>query len=461
MLKLSGELTAAPETAPKGRLQRGETAVHIAKRVSGHLPSHTAGVSLGADAVRTIPGLTGGNKQMMSARKRLGGMLLLGAMLIVVGVLPAVATVPSVPPNTGVSIWTGNVTAFRRKHGAAGRYTKRWDLSQLPNYVPKRQLSGTLRIWGLSYLEDGPLGKYWADAFERYQPRLKIVYHVPTGAIAVAALATGVADIGVNYKATLTDRLDFEQVYHHPVTEVTVATGSYDVYGWDPAGIVVVNKDNPLTRISIKQLDGVFGSARTGGYQGAVWHSESPYSRNATENVRTWGQLGLTGEWADKPIHVCGQNLLSGAMYQFSNEVLGGSMQFVGGYKAYTNYMTTGGDVYTWSEQVRHVVEQDPYAICYASPLTLSSGMRALAIQPRDGGPYVPRSLETVRDNTYPLTHHVYFYFNRDPGKPVDPRIEEFLRFVLSRQGQALIEREGRFLPLTAQMVQTQLGKLQ
>lgn len=386
---------------------------------------------------------------------------LLSTLLFVAGIVPAMAASPPPPPNIGVSIWTGNVTAFRRKHGAIGGYRTRWDLSALPRYVPERQLSGTLRIWGLSYLQDGPLGKYWADAFEKYQPGLKIVYRVPTGAIAVAALATGVADIGVNYKATLTDRLDFEQVFHHPVTQITVATGSYDVYGWDPAGIIVVNSSNPLRRISIKQLDGIFGTARNGGYKGAVWHTGYPYSRDAAGDIQTWGQLGLKGHWADEPVHACGQNLLSGAMYQFSNEVLGGSMQFVGGYRAYTNYLTTGGQVYTWSKQVRDVVEHDPYAICYASPLTLSAQMRALAIQPRDGGPYVPRTLETVRDNTYPLTHHVYFFFNRDPGKPVDPRIAEFLRFVLSQQGQALIEREGRFLPLTGQMARVQLKKLQ
>ena len=288
---------------------------------------------------------------------------LLGAAIAWAGTARAVP-----PPNLGVSIWTANVHAFRERDGSAGQYKKRWDLSGLPRYVPRRQLNGTLRVWGLSYLQDGPLGKNWADAFQKYEPGLKIAYHVPTGAVAVAALATGVADIGVNYKATLTDRLDFEQVFHHPVTEVTVATGSLDVYGWGPAGMIVVNKANPLAQISVAQLDGVFGTARNGGYEGTVWHTEYPYSRGAQGNIRTWGQLGLTGKWADKRIEVCGQNLLSGAMYQFSDEVLGGSMQFVGDYQAYTNYLTTGGKVYNWSVQVRSQVEHDPYAICYASP---------------------------------------------------------------------------------------------
>lgn len=360
-----------------------------------------------------------------------------------------------------MSIWTQNVTAFRKQHGAIGGYKKRWDLSELPHYVPKRQLTGTLRIWGNNYIKDGPLGNYWAEAFKKYQPGLRIEYHLPTGAIAVSALAAGVADLGMNAKATLTDRLDFEQVFHHPVTEIMAATGSYDVYGWVPAGIIVVNKANPLTRISVNQIDGVFGSARNGGYEGAVWHTEYPYSRGPQGDIRTWGQLGLTGKWANRPIHVCGQNVLAGAMYQFSIDALGGSLQFVDGYKAFTNYITTGGRVYTWSEQVRRMVEQDPYAMCYASPLTLSQGMRVLAIQGRSGGPYVPRTLETVRDNTYPLVHHEYFYFNRDPGKPVDPRVDEFLHFVLSQEGQECVEREGRYLPLTGKLAREQLKKLE
>ena len=383
----------------------------------------------------------------------------LGGAVASASAAPARGSAP--PPNLGVSIWTQNVSAFRKQHGAIGGYKKRWDLSDLPHYVPKRQLTGTLRIWGNNYIKDGPLGQYWVEAFRKYQPGLKIEYHLPTGAIAVSAVAAGVADLGMNAKATLVDRLSFEQVFHHPLTEIMAVTGSYDVYGWAPAGVIVVNEANPLTRISVNQIDGVFGSARKGGYEGAVWHTEYPYSRGPAGNIRTWGQLGLTGKWANHPIHVCGQNVMAGAMYQFSTDVLGGSMQYVDGYDAYTNYITTGGKVYSWSEQVRNVVEQDPYAMCYASPITLAPGMRVLAVQARAGGPYIARTLETVRDNTYPLTHHVYFYLNRDPGKPVDPRVDEFLHFVLSQEGQACVEREGRYLPLTGKLAREQLKKLE
>ncbi len=365
------------------------------------------------------------------------------------------------PENSGQSIWTGNVTGLRKEHGAIGGYTKRWDMSDLPHYVPKRNLTGTIRLWGNNYLNDGPLGKYWAEEFAKFQPGLKMEYHLPTGTIAVSAVAAGVADIGMNYKATLSDRLIFEQTFHYPLTEIMVVTGSYDVYGWGPPGIVVVHKDNPLAKISVKQLDGVFGSARLGGYAGSVWHTEYPYSRGAEENIRTWGQLGLGGEWADKPIRVCGQNLSAGAMLQFSTEVLMGSLQFVDGYRAYTNYRTTDGQVKTWSSQVRSDIAGDPYAICYASPLTLSPEMKELAVQAREGGPFVQRTLETVHDNTYPLTHHSFFYVNKKPGGKLDPKVEEFLRFVLSREGQDCVQREGRYVPLTASNVKAQLEKLE
>ena len=365
------------------------------------------------------------------------------------------------PENSGRSIWTQNVTGFRKEHGAIGGYKRRWDLGDLPHYAPKQKLTGTLRIWGNNYLKDGELAKTWAEEFKKFQPGVSIEYQLPTGAIAVSAVATGVADLGMNAKATLTDRLVFEQVFHHPLTEITAVTGSFDVYGWAPAGIIVVHKDNPLTQISMKQLDGVFGGARLGGYVGSVWHTEYPYARGPEENIRTWGQLGLTGEWADKPIRVGGQNLSSGAMLQFSNRVLRGSLQFVENYQAYTNYITNDGKVNSWSSQVQRAVARDRYAMFYASPLSLSPELKDLAVQDYAGGPYVKRTLESVRDQSYPLTYHIFFYLNRDPRQPVDPKVSEFLHFVLSQEGQGCVQREGRYLPLTGNLVREQLNKLE
>jgi len=365
------------------------------------------------------------------------------------------------PPNSGKSIWTQNVTKFRKAHGAVGGYKKRWDLSDLPHYVPKRHLTGTLRIWGNNYIKDGDLAKYWQDGFAKYQPGIKIVYHLPTIAVAIPALATGVADLGMSNKATLSDLVTFEQVFHHPVSQVMVLTGSYDVYGWSPAFIFVVNKDNPLTQISMKQLDGVFGGARYGGYEGSVWHTDPPYSRGADENIRTWGQLGLTGDWANKPIHVCGQNLKAGASSNLDDKLLFGSYQFVEGYHAFTNYIAPDGSVVAWSTQERHFIAKDPYALCYASPVSMGPELKELALQGWTGGPYVKRSLESIHDRTYPLVAEEYFFYNRAPGKPLDPKIDEFLHYILSQEGQDAIQREGRYTPLMAPVVREQLKKLE
>lgn len=412
--------------------------------------------NLGSDAADTY---TGG-PFMINASRGTWSCLALSAALAASASVCNAAPQASPPPNSGVSIWTGKVTSFRKDHGSLGRYTRKWDLSALPHYVPRRQLTGTLRIWGLSYLQDGPLGKRWADAFKKYEPGITIDYHLPTGALAVSALAAGVADIGVTYRVSLIDSLNFEQVFHRQPSVVTVATGSLNVYGWSPAGMIVVNDANPLTEMSMKQLDGVFGSARYGGYKASVWHTEYPYSRGPEDDIRTWGQLGLKGKWTNRRIEVCGQNLRAGAMRAFSDQVLGGSMQYVGGLRTFTNYLTTDGRLYSWSQQVRQYVLHHPYAICYASPMTWAPGMKVLALQPRSGGAYVPRTLETVHANTYPLTHHVHFVFDHVPGRPIDPRITEFLRFVLSQEGQTLVESDGRFLPLTAPMVRAQLEKL-
>ncbi len=387
---------------------------------------------------------------------------LVGAAALMPASLTAAAPLQnrSEPANGNRSIWTLNVTKDRKEHALLGGYTKRWDLSDLPHYVPTRHLKGTLRIWGSNYLKDGPLGGYWAEAFKKFQPGIAIQYNVPTAGIAIPALAAKVADLGFGRPATLMDYLTFQQVFHYSPTEIVAATGSYDVYGWSPAFIILVNKANPLSQISMKQLDGVFGSARLGGYDGSVWRTDYPYRRGEEENIRTWGQLGLTGEWANKPIHPCGQSPKANIQTVFSEKVLRGSDQWAEGYRAYANYATKEGKIYAWSLQVRHAVQSDPLSLCIASPLTVDPDAKELAVQAYDGGPFIKRTLETVRDRTYPLINEVYFFANKAPGKPLDPKVDEFLRFILSQEGQTEVEREGRYTPLTAEVVRAQLAKL-
>src|SRR5258707_12842765 len=160
--------------------------------------------------------------------------------------------------NSNKSIWTQDVTSFRKDHAVAGGYTKKWDLSDLPHYKPKHQLKGKLRVWGNNYIKDGYLGEYWRAAFKKFQPGIEIEYSLPTTGIAIPSLSAKASDVAMSRKAILMDLLTFEQVSKHPITEVIAVTGSYDVYGWMPAFTILGNKDNPLERISMKPLDGVF-----------------------------------------------------------------------------------------------------------------------------------------------------------------------------------------------------------
>src|SRR5258706_10220297 len=183
--------------------------------------------------------------------------------------------------NSNKSIWTQDVTSFRKDHAVAGGYTKKWDLSDLPHYKPKHQLKGTLRIWGNNYIKDGYLGEYWRAAFKKYQPGIEIEYNLPTTGIGIPSLSAKTSDLAMSRKAILMDLLTFEQVYHHTVTEVAAVTGSYDVDGRMPAFTIVGNKDNPLNPINMKQLEGGFGGQRHSGDDGSVWGTEYPYKRRA------------------------------------------------------------------------------------------------------------------------------------------------------------------------------------
>ena len=297
------------------------------------------------------------------------------------------------------------------KRGRAVHYTKEFDLSGLPHYEPQQILTGWVRLHGNNYLSDGMLGELWQQGFAKYQPGIRLSYYLPTSALAFAALYYDQADVVMGHRPGFYDLLAYERVKSFDPSEFTVVTGSFDVGGWENSLTILVNQDNPIRCINMEQLDGIFGSQRTGGWAGTNWRQD--WARGADKDIRTWGQLGLTGEWADKPIHAGGQNLSSGAMLQFSNEVLGGSLQFVEGFKTYTNYITADGKMNSWSVQVQREVAKDRYAMFYASPLTLSPDMKELAIQAREGGPFVKRTLETVRDNSYPLMHHAFFYLNR------------------------------------------------
>jgi phosphate transport system substrate-binding protein len=347
--------------------------------------------------------------------------------------------------------------------GAKLAYTKKFDLSGLPAYQPRQKVKGTLRVWGSNYITDGKVGGYWEEAFRKYHPDAKIEWHMKTTGAAVPALVFGVSDLGIGVKVTFAQRQLFERYKDRPPREIDIATGSFDVPGWNPGFGVVVHKDNPLDRITMEQLDGIFGAERLGGWEGTSWRPQ--WSRGPEKNIRTWGQLGLTGEWADKPIVPYGLNLRYHQATTLSDRILQGSDKWNEQMRTYANYVSKEG---TLERGLNEELAQDKYGIgILAAPTTTLRGvgslptLKVLPLAKTSAGPYVPYSLDTVQDRTYPLHDEIYAYFDRDPARPINPMVYEFVKFILSREGQDAVMRDAKYLPLPANAANEQLKKLE
>ena len=394
--------------------------------------------------------------------------LLIAASLLALTADAAVTAAYAAAPPPGQESTEGlDMQAARAKmmteRGKKIAYTKQFDLSGLPHYQPKEKVSGSVRMWGSNYVTDGFLGSYWAAAFNKFQPNVKFDFKMKTTLAAVPSLVFGVSDIGVGRKITFAELELFQRYTDRDPVEIDIATGSFDVPGWNPGFGVVVHKDNPLAHISMHQLDQVFGAERSGGWDGTSWRPQN--ARGPEQNIRTWGQLGLTGEWANKPIHVYGLNLRYHQATELSDRILAGSDKWNEQMKIYANFVSKTGAL---ERGLSEDLSQDPLGIAIvAAPTTNLSGgaargnLRMLDLSQKDGGPYIPYTLDTIQNRTYPLYDQIYAYADREPGKKMNPATYEFLRFVLSQEGQAEVIRDGKYLPLTAEAAAAALKKLE
>ena len=368
----------------------------------------------------------------------------------------------STPRGDGTSTNGMDMQAARaRKMSVSGKkvwYTTKFDLSGLPDYTPKQRVSGTIRVWGSNYITDGTVGRLWEEAFRTYQPDARIEWHMKTTEAAVPSLVFGVSDMGIGRKVTFSELQLYQRYKDHDPVEIELATGSYDVPGWQPGFGVMVSKENPLTHISMKQLDGIFGAARDGGWEGTSWHPES--ARGPEKNIRTWGQLGLTGEWADKPIHVYGLNLRYHQASELSDWILQGSDKWNENMHTYANYVSKDGKL---MRNMTTDIVNDKYGIgITAAPTNAIGGGQGkiLNLGWTNSGPFIPYTIETLQNRSYPMFDRIYAYATDGPNEPMDPKVAEFLRFIVSKQGQELIEKDGKYLPLTAGVSRAQTVKL-
>ena len=342
----------------------------------------------------------------------------------------------------------------------AKAYTKTFDLSGLPHYVPKEKVSGTLRVSGNNYVDFSPLGKWWKEAFEKFQPGIKIEYNLPTAAIAVPTLYLDLADIGINHDPSFYDGLAHLRVKGTEPVGISVVTGSYDYVGWQNNMVIIVNEKNPLTKITMQQLDGIFGSVRDGGWVGQIWHPE--FARGADKDIRTWGQMGLTGEWANQPIHPHGYAIRYASATEFGNKVLQSSDKWNGDLHTYANYKKSDGRTYLEANQIFDHVKADPNAIGYIRfHQGFPPGVRILDIAKDANSPAIKYTIDTLQDRSYPLWGDQSFWISLKPGQALDPKIREFTRFVLSREGQELVQKDGKYLPLPADVAKEELHKLE
>jgi phosphate transport system substrate-binding protein len=342
-------------------------------------------------------------------------------------------------------------------------YTKKFDLSDLPHYKPEQKVSGTIRMWGSNYFTDSPLADYWIQEFQKYQPDVKFALHLKTTLHAIPGLIFGMSDIGpMGRQITWDELLSYQRERNHLPIGIVAVTGSYDVSGWNPPIGVYLHKDNPLSKLSLQQLDGIFGAQRSGAWRELVW--DKSLARGPEKNIRTWGQLGLTGEWADKPIHVYGYNLQFHFPQEIESRAFGGvSGKWNENLIEYDNLALPDGSFKLAGQLMLEDLAKDPYGIVYCAGgnAWLTPQVKAIALSVKTGDPAYELTLDNVRERKYPMYADVFFYIDRDPKKPVDPKVKEFLRYILSSEGQTQVMRDGKYLPLTAEAVRAQLRLLE
>ena len=174
--------------------------------------------------------------------------------------------------------------------------------AELPQYKPEQHVAGTIRNFGFGL---GGVLKLWEQAFAKLQPEIRFDDKLPTSDAAIPALVTGAADLAPDGgEPAITETLSFYESFGYHLTSVVVASGAYDVEGRSNGLVVYVNKDNPISQLTMRQLDGIFGAERNGGLVGFKWTLAG--GRGPEGNIRTWGQLGLTGAWAERPITTYG-----------------------------------------------------------------------------------------------------------------------------------------------------------
>lgn len=276
----------------------------------------------------------------------------------------------------------------------------------LPDYQPVPGVSGVLDSVGSDSLNT--LMSLWAEAFQKIYPNVTVQVEGKGSSTAPPALIEGTAQIGPMSRLMKDTEIDqFEAHFGYQPQRVAVALDTLAIF---------VHKDNPLPSITLAQLDAIFSSTLKRGHR----------------PVLQWRDLGLTENWAPRWISAYGRNSASGTYGFFKDEVL-----LNGDFRLHIREQPG-------SSSVVQAVAGDLYGIGYSGIGYRTSGVRILPVASGDRSPVSP-SRENCLSGAYPIARLLYLYINRNPREPVNPLIREFIRFVLSRQGQAIVETDGYY----------------
>ncbi len=283
-------------------------------------------------------------------------------------------------------------------------------------------LSGNLNSIGSDTMNN--LMTYWAEGFNRYYPDVRVQVEGKGSSTAPPALIDGTSQFGPMSREMKSEEIDkFEKKFGYKPTQFRTSMDALAVF---------VHRDNPLRSLSLSQIDSIFSSTR----------------KRGGPEITKWGQLGLTGEWADKPIHLYGRNSASGTYGFFKEHALK-----KGDYKDTVKEQPG-------SAAVVQGVTEDRFAMGYSGIGYKTSGVRATPLAESDDSPAADADYDHVVDGTYPLGRYLYLYVNKAPGKAMSPLEREFLRYVFSKEGQEIVVKDG-YLPLDEKACARERAKLQ
>jgi phosphate transport system substrate-binding protein len=292
---------------------------------------------------------------------------------------------------------------------------------ELAEYETVTGVSGNLSSIGSDTLAN--LMTLWTEGFKRNYPSVNIQVQAAGSSTAPPALTEGTANFGPMSRAMKDKEIEaFESRFGYKPTAVRVAIDALAVY---------VHKDSPLNELSIAQVDAAFSETRRCG---------------ASASVDVWGDFGLSGSWQERPVQLYGRNSVSGTYGYFKKVGL-----CSGDFKGSVNEQPG-------SASVVQAVASSLNGIGYSGIGYITSGVKALALS-KDGSEAVDATPENALSGDYPLSRYLYVYVNKKPGQPLPPLEREFIKLVLSREGQEIVEKDG-YIPVSPEVARRELSKL-